>query len=138
MEGIMTEYNNQMPQIGQTGYGTPIQEILGKMVKDMRFLGIMAIIMGAISCINLFGAIIGVPTIFIGIRLRESADNFKAYLYSGDNNQMNAALEKLSRYFYISKVLMIINIAIVGLMIIFLIALFSFIGFEALSTGDFV
>jgi hypothetical protein len=127
-----------MPPMGTSGYGMPIKEIMGKMVKDMRFLGIMAIITGAISCINLFGAIIGVPTIFIGIRLRESADSFQAYLYSGDNNQMNMALEKLSRYFFISKVLMIINIAIVVLMILLLIVFIAFIGFEALGTGDFV
>jgi hypothetical protein len=134
----MTEFQNQMPQMGQTGYTIPLNVILAKMVKDMRFLGIMAIITGAISCINLFGAVIGVPTIFIGIRLRESADSFQAYLYSGDNNQMNTALEKLSRYFYISKVLMIINIVIIGLVILSLIALFSFIGFEALSSGKIV
>ena len=60
--------------------------IVHKMAGDMNFVGIFYIIIGAIECLTIIGAIVGIPLIISGLRLRESADSFKGYLISGDSS----------------------------------------------------
>lgn len=94
---------------------------VSKMTGDMNFVGIFYIVIGAIECLTIIGAIIGIPLIICGLRLRESSDSFKGYLASGDSFMLERALERESRFFFIQKVLMIITIAIFVLYIIFFI-----------------
>ena len=98
------------------------QNILNKMAKDMRFLGIFYIISGGFSCLSIFGAIFGIPYIISGIRLRESANFFDNYSYGGDIGILENAIEKQSRFFFIQKVLLLIGIIITILSIIFMFA----------------
>ncbi len=94
---------------------------VSKMTSDMNFVGIFYIVIGALECLTIIGAIIGIPLIICGLRLRESSDSFKGYLASGDSFMLERALERESRFFFIQKVLMIITIAIFVLYIIFFI-----------------
>ena len=47
-----------------------------KMTNDMRFVGMFAIIYGALTCLSIIGALIGVPIIFVGLRMRKPPINF--------------------------------------------------------------
>jgi len=116
---------NQM--YGSTSYN-PMQFLVLKMSKSMSFIGVYSIVMGAISCLSIIGAAVGVPMIFAGIRLRESADAFKKYVDMNDNNLLSLALDKQERYFYIQKVLAIVGLAMIGLYFVFIIVMFAFVG----------
>lgn len=91
---------------------------VSKMAGDMNFVGIFYIIIGAIECLTIIGAIIGIPLVICGLRLRESSDSFKGYLASGESFMLERALERESRFFFIQKVLLIIGIALFILYII--------------------
>ncbi len=95
--------------------------VVSKMAGDMKFVGIFYIIIGAIECLTIIGAIVGIPLIICGLRLRESADSFNGYLVSGDSFMLERALERESRFFFIQKVFLIISIVIFVLYIVFLI-----------------
>jgi len=102
---------------------TPMMQMtVSKMSGDMRFVGIFYIIMGALNCLSIIGAIIGIPYIICGLRLRESADAYNSYLGSNDVNLLESAFERQGSFFFIQKVLMIIGIVIAVLAIIFFIA----------------
>ncbi len=94
---------------------------VSKMAGDMSFVGIFYIIIGAIECLTIIGAVIGIPLIISGLRLRESSDSFKMYLNSGDSMILERALERESRFFFIQKVFLIISIALFVLYIVFFI-----------------
>ncbi len=101
---------------------------LTKMVGDMRFVGLVLMISGIVSCLSIVGAIFGVPSIICGTRLREAADSFAHYLKSKDKNELIAALEKQSSYFFLQKVLFIIGICGTALMLfIYLIVIFALV-----------
>ncbi len=95
------------------------------MCGDMKFLGMFMMIYGAITCIGIITALIGVPTIIAGIRLRESADSFLNYLKTNDPPTLENALERQSRYFFILKVFAIIGI--IALAIYLVIVFFALI-----------
>jgi hypothetical protein len=103
------------------------------MSKDMKFLGIFLIISGALSCLFIIYAVIGIPFIFAGIRLRESADAFKNYSYNNDPIFLHQAIEKQSRYFFIFKVLAIIDLILIGIVILIFILAFAITGSTFLS-----
>ena len=108
------------------------RDIIKKMNSDMRFVGIFYIIYGAITCIGIITAVIGVPYIKMGMRLRESADSFDRYTALGDDMDLNMALEKQQRFYFINKIMIIIALAFVALYIIFIIVLLSFMDFSSL------
>ncbi|MGA2297004.1 MAG: DUF5362 domain-containing protein [FCB group bacterium] len=118
--------DNNTPTPSQMYSSTPMNPfhfLILKMSKDMHFLGIIAIIYGIMSCLTIIGAAIGIPYIFAGMRLKESAEAFKNYVNINDQNILQQALEKQERFFYIMKILTIIGLVILGLYIIFIIAM---------------
>ena len=102
--------------------------LIDRMSKDMSFLGIMSIIGGALVSLSIVGAALGIPVIFAGIRLRESADAFKNYSYNNDPMFSHQAIEKQSRYFFIYKVITIIYLVLVGIYLLLMIILLIFAG----------
>jgi hypothetical protein len=98
----------------------------------MRFVGIFYIIIGALYCISIIGAIVGIPLIICGLRVREAADSFTAYLGSNDSNMLERAFERQGSFFFIQKVLMIIGLVLIVLYVIFIIA-FSATIFNAMG-----
>ncbi|MBN2412694.1 DUF5362 domain-containing protein [candidate division KSB1 bacterium] len=86
-----------------------------QMIGDMKFVGIFTIVYGAITCLSIIGAIIGIPMIIAGLRLRESADFFTSFQSQKDENALYLAFEKQGSYFNIQKILIIIGLVIFGL-----------------------
>ena len=95
------------------------------MASDMKLVGIFSIICGALNCLSCIGAIIGVPLIFAGMRLRESADAFVNYSNTKDSSQLDLAIQRQSRYFFIQKIFLIAALVIFVLYIIFIIIAIS-------------
>jgi hypothetical protein len=57
-----------------------LQVATSRMVRDMNFVGIFAIIYGILACLTIIGMIFGIPYIFIGMRLREAANREDLFL----------------------------------------------------------
>jgi|SRR5690554_1309487 len=110
------------------------QMTINKMSGDMRFVGIFYIIMGALYCLSIVGAIIGIPFIICGLRLRESADAYNGYISSTDTNLLERAMERQSKFFFIQKVLMIIALVMLIFYVIMII-MFSATMFSAMGSG---
>lgn len=100
-----------------------LRTTISKLTSDMRFVGIFFIIAGALYSITIIGAILGIPLIISGLRLRESSDSFSSYMLSGDNNMLERALEKQSRFFFIQKIFIIITLVVMVIYIIGIIVL---------------
>ena len=104
----------------QTGY------IMPKMISDMRFVGLISIIYGALTSITIIGALFGIPMIFAGMRLREAADHFHYFSSDQDPLLLQNALERQSRFFNIVKVLIIISLIFLA---VYILVLVTFGGF---------
>lgn len=102
-----------------------LQATITKMAGDMKFVGIFSIIYGAITCLGIISAIVGVPLIIAGLRLREAADSFSTYLASNDSVALLQGFERQAKYFFIQKVFLIIALVFVALYILFI---FVFLG----------
>ncbi len=102
-----------------------IQSNVPKMAQYMKFIGILQIIGGAIYCLTIIGAIIGVPVIYMGIRLREAAEGFEKFIASDAKQDLNLAIEKQTRAFFIQYVLAIISLALLGVYLIVIIGLLA-------------
>src|SRR5207302_10257148 len=97
------EIRMSTPQVAPTGAVAPPQGMTG----DMKFVGIFMIIIGALDCLSIVGALIGVPLIFAGLRVREAADGFAAYA-AGDYSGLGRAFIGQASYFKILKILVIV------------------------------
>ncbi len=104
---------------------TPFQLSFDKMVGDMRFVGMFSIIYGVLVSLTIIGALIGVPIIIIGLRMRESADQFSIFRVTNDAAAMRSGFELQGRFFRIIKILIIIGLVITVLEIIFIIVLLT-------------
>jgi hypothetical protein len=104
---------------------TSISENVPKMAKYMKFIGILEIIGGAIYCLTIIGALIGVPVIYMGIRMREAAEGFKKYLASDSKQDLNYAIDRQTRSFFIQFVIAIIALAFLGIYLIVIIGLLA-------------
>ena len=75
--------------------------LLHKMCVDMKVVGTITIITGVLYCLSIIGAIVGIPVIIAGIRLRESAGAFSNYIGSNDVSRLVKGFERQSRFFFI-------------------------------------
>jgi len=118
MNGI--EHENSPVMTGKSN-----TEIISKMIKDMRFVGVFSIISGVINCLSIIGAVVGIPLIFIGMRLRDAAMEFERYMMTNEIDAIFSGFEKQQRAFFISKSLIIISIIFVILYVIVMFFIFS-------------
>jgi hypothetical protein len=100
-----------------------LRTTITKLNSNMRFVGMFYIIIGALYSITIIGAIMGIPLIISGLRLRESSDSFSSYLLSADNNMLERALERQERFFFIQKIFIIITLVVMVLYVIAIIAI---------------
>lgn len=100
-----------------------LRTTISKLSSDMRFVGIFFIIVGALYSITIIGAVLGIPLIISGLRLREASDSFSSYMLSGDNNMLERALERQGRFFFIQKIFIIITLVVMVIYIIGIIVL---------------
>ena len=83
---------------------------ISKMSSNMNFSAIFVIIYGALNAITIIGALIGIPFIFAGLKLREAAGAFQVYSQSMNPSDLSIAFQKQSRAFWILKVIIIVSI----------------------------
>ena len=103
------------------------QSIIGKMSSDMYFLGIYSIVVGALACLTIIGAAIGIPQIFAGLRLREAADAYKDFINTNNIGAIQYAFDRQQRYFRITKILAIVGMVLLVLIIILQLAIILFL-----------
>ncbi len=106
----------QQPE--KKGLPPALQAMLRTMSGDMKFIGIFTIVAGAISCLSIIGAAFGIPYIFAGIRLKDSAAAFVAYSSHADSGQLRNALDLQGKYFRIQKILILVGLGLAALYII--------------------
>jgi len=104
---------------------TSLETNVPNLAKYMNFIGLLQIIGGALYCLTIIGALIGVPVIYMGIRLREAADGFKKYLASGSKDDLIYTIDKQTRSFFIQFVLTIIGLVFFGIYLIVIIGLLA-------------
>lgn len=110
------------------------QFLFDKMTSDMRFVGLFTIIYGVLTCLTIIGALIGVPTIIIGLRMREAADQFSMYKATNNAAALRQGFELQGKYFRLIKILIIVGLVLTVLYIILIIYLFT-TGLGALLTN---
>jgi hypothetical protein len=121
MKGTKMQESTLQPAAPQPSFSPMFTMMLAKMGSDMKFVGLFHIIYGALNCLTIIGAVIGVPFIIAGLRLRESADSFSTYLRTNNIKIMETALERTGKFIYMHKILIIIYLAVMGLGILLLI-----------------
>lgn len=113
--------------------------LLPRLNSDMRFVGMFYIIYGAFACLSIIGAIIGVPSIIMGLRLRDASKGLEAYQTSQSQKALYYAFDKQRSFFNIQKIIIIIMVVF---MVLYFIGIFFFLssgGFKEMmnSTEDF-
>jgi len=99
--------------------------LVTRMIKDMKFVGLFSIIYGILSSLTIVGALFGIPTIFIGMRLRDAAMEFERYLMTNDIQAIFSGFERQQRAFFIQKVMIIATIVFFVLYFALIIFLFT-------------
>lgn len=88
-----------------------------------KVFGVLGIIGGACWCIGIITAVIGIPYIFLGIKLFKSGSNFSYAAYSNDGKFLREAILNLASFWLINVVLIAAVIILYVIIIIFAIAL---------------
>jgi len=105
------------------------QYLFDKMTGNMNFVGMFTIIYGGLICLSIIGALVGIPLIIAGMRLREAADQFSIFKSTNNTGAMRSGFELQGKYYHILKVLIIVGIVItiiyIIIVIIFLSSLFN-------------
>ncbi|MDP4179814.1 MAG: DUF5362 family protein [Bacillota bacterium] len=96
-----------------------------------KFVGIVTIILGAISCLGIISAAVGIPMIFSGLRLLKAYDDMKRFSESNSYYNLSNAIENLNGFFRNIGILFIVYLAFLVLYIGFLVFFIIFIGFGA-------
>jgi hypothetical protein len=94
-------------------------QLLPRLNRDMRFVGICYIIYGAFICLSIIGALVGVPMIISGLRLRDAAKGLESWQQGQSPQALFYAFEKQRSFFFIQKVFIIIGLVIFLLYILF-------------------
>jgi flagellar biogenesis protein FliO len=108
---------------------TPLSSNLPNLSKYMSFIGLLSMIGGVLYCLTIIGAIIGVPYFIMGKRLRESAEAFAGYNASNSAGDLETAIEKQTRAFFIMYVLAIIGLVLLAIYLVVIIGILLAGGF---------
>jgi flagellar biogenesis protein FliO len=109
----------------QTQAQLPLSATLPNLTKYMNFIGLLSMIFGVIYCLTIIGAIFGVPYYIMGKRLRESAEAFTGYNSSSSNRDLETAIERQTRAFFILYILAIISLVIFAIYLVVIIGLLA-------------
>lgn len=120
---------NPNPTPATDSPSTLLSTNLPNLAKYMRFVGLLEMIGGVLYCLTIIGAIIGIPVYIMGKRLRESADAFTSYNASSSGKDLEVAIERQTRAFFIQYVLAIIGLVIMAIYIVVLIGILVAGGF---------
>ncbi len=89
-----------------------------KMTSDMKFVGMFTIVYGVLTSLSIIGAIIGVPLIFAGLRIREAADEFSTFRLTNESTSLKKGFELQGKYFNIQKIIIIVGLILMALYLI--------------------
>lgn len=103
----------------------PMSTNLPDLAKYMRFIGLLAMIGGILYCLTIVGAILGIPYFIMGKRMRESADAFNSYNTSTSANDLETAIERQTRAFFIQYVLAIIALVLFAIYMVVMIGILA-------------
>lgn len=115
-ETTQSNFSNDLTELG---FLNTLQKTKGQ----MNFVGIMAIIFGAISCLSIFGAIVGIPLILAGLRAKDSAEKLGHFLENKEIGDLKNAITLVGKYFEMKKLFYIISLILTVLTIIFYIVI---------------
>jgi flagellar biogenesis protein FliO len=104
---------------------TPMSTNLPNLATYMNFIGLLAMIGGVLYCITIIGAIIGVPYYIMGKRLREAAEAFSGYNSSSSARDIETAIDKQTRAFFIMYILAIISLVLLALYLVVIIGMLA-------------
>lgn len=118
----MNEINDQIPEQSNENYHEYGLDniVLEKLAKDMEFSSIFLIVAGAITCLGIITAIIGVPYIIMGLRGRDAAKELRYYLVENNKRAIGLSFINLGSLFRNMKILIIIQLVFIALYIIFI------------------
>ena len=102
-----------------------LNSIIDSLSGWMKFIGIYTIISGALTCLGIITAAIGVPLILAGIALTKGSKSIKNYKQYNSPYILNEVFSSMNKYFKIQGILTIIGIVI--LVIYFVILLFALV-----------
>ncbi|MHB8062960.1 MAG: DUF5362 domain-containing protein [Ruminiclostridium sp.] len=97
-----------------------INSIIDSLSGWMKFVGIYTIVTGAITCIGVITAAIGIPLIFAGIALTKASSSIKTYKQHSSPYVLNEVFTSMNKYFKIQGIIAIVGIAILVIYIVFL------------------
>ncbi len=103
-----------------------LKPIVAKMVSDMKFMAIATIVSGGLNCLSIIGAVVGIPLIIAGLRLKDAAEAFTSYIHNNDMASLQRAMEQQRTYFFIHKIMFIVGISLAILIIVLFITLGGF------------
>lgn len=86
----------------------------------MRFMGILTIISGSITCLGIITAAIGVPLILAGIALTKASSSLKSYKQYNNPYILTEIFTSMNKYFKIQGITSIVYISIFILYLAFL------------------
>ncbi len=92
--------------------------MFSRMTSDMKFLGMFYIIYGVLASLSIIGAIIGIPLLISGLRLREAADELNSFRGTNDSNYLRRGFELQGKFFRIQKIIIIVGLVITVLYIL--------------------
>ncbi len=96
-----------------------------KMTSDMKFLGMFYIIYGVFVSLSIVGAIIGIPILISGLRLRSAADELNTFRSTNDSNYLRRGFELQGKFFNIQKIIIIVGIVIT---VLYFVGIIFFLG----------
>jgi uncharacterized protein DUF5362 len=96
-----------------------------RMTSDMKFLGLFYIIYGVLASLTIIGAIIGIPLLISGLRLREAADELNSFRTTNDSGYLRRGFELQGKFFNIQKIIIIVGIVIT---VLYIIGIIFFVG----------
>lgn len=107
-----------------------LNSIIDSLSGWMKFIGIYTIISGALTCLGIITAAIGVPLILAGIALTKGSKSIKNYKQYNSPYILNELFTSMNKYFKIQGILTIIGIVIMILYFVFILfaLVFSFRG----------
>lgn len=82
------------------------------------FIAILTIIGGAITCIGIITAAVGIPMIIAGIKLLNAVDNMKTFSGTKDPQKVAEAFENLNKYFKINGIVFVVVLSLEVLVIL--------------------
>lgn len=111
---------------------TAFKKQLGFLGIIYQICGIITIISGAMMCIGIITAIVGVPYIMAGIKVFKSGGSFSETTRNADGNSLKNALAELSKAV---KIMLITFVILIAMYILIFIIMMIVLVFAAASQG---